>query len=1222
MFKKLGRFLLHPLMIRLFIAGIIFLIAWYAFPHLEWLGVSGSQKLPISLTLAVVVYIVLIIGWIQQTLSARAFEKGLKGQGASELAKAEEVERPELQELNRIFGQAIGELNEVKGESRIPGIGGMYALPWVLVLGPPAAGKTSALQFSPLRFTTLGRNVAGVGGTRNCTWWLSEELVVLDTAGRYSVRANDRDEWLRFLHLLREHRPDKPIHGAVVQVGIDTLLESDPAHLEETAHQLRERLQELILQLEVRFPVHLVFSKCDQLDGFTTYFEGLSREERDKPWGFHLDIDQLRPGELGETFARHYQAMLERLLPHQGSRINQLGNIEKRDQALAFPQEMSSRARMLSHFVSLIFEPRRNLDSPWLRSVMFCSALPSPPPPDGLRHRQFEALELQPPGSNPGQPLEGTYFLTGVYQEVQRLANLPLRLSRRGRHRRLMRLGLTTLCASLLAFLVSCYLGHDYVSRKAWIEEVTQRSAAIAEISRADIRTIAELDEVLSHLERLDELLNDRTIGGVSEPARTAYYHAIDYYFILPQRERLEKYLQKAASYSPQAPDADTVFINGFHALKSNYILRGETCKGMRPEGKDASQFMGRYFADLYEVRWREDNAITAKTPEQDSTAAEDEQSLQHNLNQIHERVHQFFADEQRSRLILDRTQKGLAKEAEKAMGRSPSASLFITLLGYEKDQLTPQTLLAQPIAKDNGIRQIYWQNGCNLIKDPGEQVEQWFGCVLPGASSKIEWEDTYKLQYQRAWASWLQQVSTDSRFPLAPHGANNGGDRSALLSAITTLNHLTGSSDTMLSQMLFRLGDTNECVQVSSQNSIPGGLSNSSTAQKANRTMGQIERAIDAVEKFDLCQQSMDPFCSLQKEFTRDSALKNAWILYEGRMTALSGELRDIHDNSNLHKQALELVKATMDSRGKLHEAGRARDDFFRELSQEAIWRGFEPATQSQMLQGWNQVNLSLLKLEKQIWQVLVRLAAPGLQDRWQVDVLDKWSATRMRAGEAPADVCVRYDAFRLNVLDPFIAEWLDPYYDSNRHRSCRLKMFNDASLPLCAPACSAITDFRDFRLSCQAGEGEAVPLVVTGFNVDSFASGVAEVRLDTGREIFSYDVFRNNTSTLRTPTTGHVTITLLSTNRREVIGDPIRLDSGLDPLVRSVIKGQRPGRIDENRLLLTIPASRIPIPNARAASITITFAEPLIKPGPAIRPTSEAELRSLHLPESVSCL
>src|SRR3984957_8042822 len=54
-----------------------------------------------------------------------------------------------------------------------------YDLPWYLIIGPPGAGKTTALVNSGLKFPLAADNavmaVQGVGGTRYCDWWFTGE---------------------------------------------------------------------------------------------------------------------------------------------------------------------------------------------------------------------------------------------------------------------------------------------------------------------------------------------------------------------------------------------------------------------------------------------------------------------------------------------------------------------------------------------------------------------------------------------------------------------------------------------------------------------------------------------------------------------------------------------------------------------------------------------------------------------------------------------------------------------------------------------------------------------------------------------------------------------------------------------------------------------------------------------------------------------------------------
>ena len=175
----------------------------------------------------------------------------------------------------------------------------LYELPWYMVIGNPAAGKSSAIYNSGLKFPfeeTHQKSVsAGLSGTRHCDWFFSTEGVLLDTAGRYSVYAEDHFEWLGFLNILKKNRSKAPINGLIVIVSIAELVSNSPEKSIKLAKNLRARIQDLTERLEVFSPVYLVFSKMDLIAGFTEFFECYEVSEFDQVWGATLPIQPMGP---------------------------------------------------------------------------------------------------------------------------------------------------------------------------------------------------------------------------------------------------------------------------------------------------------------------------------------------------------------------------------------------------------------------------------------------------------------------------------------------------------------------------------------------------------------------------------------------------------------------------------------------------------------------------------------------------------------------------------------------------------------------------------------------------------------------------------------------------------------------------------------------------------------------------------------------------------------
>ena len=94
----------------------------------------------------------------------------------------------------------------------------LYDLPWYLIIGPPGAGKTTALVNSGLKFPLAGDNpamaVPGVGGTRYCDWWFTDQAVLIDTAGRYTTQDFGRQSRPPQLARLSRHAGPEPSPAA------------------------------------------------------------------------------------------------------------------------------------------------------------------------------------------------------------------------------------------------------------------------------------------------------------------------------------------------------------------------------------------------------------------------------------------------------------------------------------------------------------------------------------------------------------------------------------------------------------------------------------------------------------------------------------------------------------------------------------------------------------------------------------------------------------------------------------------------------------------------------------------------------------------------------------------------------------------------------------------------------------------------------------------------
>ena len=91
--------------------------------------------------------------------AARELEKALGEQARQHALRARPDVADELVEVQAEFEKALATLKQSKAGGG--GASALYALPWYVIIGPPASGKSTALRSSELRFPYLSERTGG-----------------------------------------------------------------------------------------------------------------------------------------------------------------------------------------------------------------------------------------------------------------------------------------------------------------------------------------------------------------------------------------------------------------------------------------------------------------------------------------------------------------------------------------------------------------------------------------------------------------------------------------------------------------------------------------------------------------------------------------------------------------------------------------------------------------------------------------------------------------------------------------------------------------------------------------------------------------------------------------------------------------------------------------------------------------------------------------------------
>jgi type VI secretion system protein ImpL len=391
---------------------------------------------------------------------------------------------------------------ELKG-SRL-GARAFDSLPWYVLLGESGSGKSSALR-------NCGRGVAlgagpptkQAGQESRLGWALLDGAVVLDTPGPYTAQADeaDRAEWAELLTLLSRTRGHVALDGAVVAVAADTLLRSGAEELKAAAGLVRRRLDEAIRRTGVRFPVYVLVTRWDKVEGMSRFFECLPPKAWEQPVGGVSPPDGPAPAVFTEEIVDRLAARLGDL------RLTLLADPRLREvqrAVLLFPEETRALRAPLASYVGALCAPDPYRESAPLRGVYFASAHQEGKAVPGLLARLgFPEEELPAPAE------DRSLFLSGFFGDVvPRDRGLAAPTSRALTLRSLTEnLGLTAWVAACLLFGVVATV--SFTRNLSVLREVSREVP-----SRADLTGRLEADLVaVDRLRAAAERLRQRNAG-------------------------------------------------------------------------------------------------------------------------------------------------------------------------------------------------------------------------------------------------------------------------------------------------------------------------------------------------------------------------------------------------------------------------------------------------------------------------------------------------------------------------------------------------------------------------------------------------------------------------------------------------------------------------------------------------------------------------------------
>ena len=573
--------------------GIVSMTVWIFGSKLGFTGVT--DRIVIIVLILLTMPFALVIGYVSSRRAKKKEAAALEAANAAnepnavaQVAQKTAAPVGNFDDLNKSAEEVVQFLKSSNlGEG---GKDAVYGLPWYVVAGTPRAGKSSLVLGSNLNFQTLPSQRQSeqkfVRPTGNIDWRVTSDAVFIDTAGRYQSEGVDAEEWSAMLEAIKKYRPNRPLDGFLLAVNTEKILNADEREIEETAKVLRARLDDAMQRIKVRFPVYLVFTNADSIEGFRDSFSTSKNEGKTLVWGSTIPLEKSESA--AQMFDGEYEILHSSIMKRRLVRLSAPFPPVRQLRIFNFPLHFGSARRKLGAFVATLFRPNPFSENPFLRGFYFTAA--------PTRARGHGQAPPQP------QTVGETYFTERLFRDVV-LRDKDLVRTFQEQRQRPPILGwlLTGLAAfAILFFLVMA--GVSLLSNKQLLAEAGERGEKVLTIVKSDAgknpleKKEEDTRRELNATEDLRELLvklDDYERNGAPFKMRFGmysgnevyrknllpiYFSVIEQRFKAPTVRRVESELRKFSASNPvanpsQLSEKDEQMLGKYYDLLKAYLM-------------------------------------------------------------------------------------------------------------------------------------------------------------------------------------------------------------------------------------------------------------------------------------------------------------------------------------------------------------------------------------------------------------------------------------------------------------------------------------------------------------------------------------------------------------------------------------------------------------------------------------------------------------------------
>ncbi|MCF6204770.1 MAG: type VI secretion system membrane subunit TssM [Methylococcaceae bacterium] len=372
--------------VLLFLGFTISLVAvWWLGPKWEF---RGAFPLGSTLSRVLVTIFIFLIAAVGYGFYSRRKVKNLE----QEKLDAEEADaaRPYIEALE---GRLDDSLLLLKDNLKVKNF--LYKLPWYMVIGVEDSGKTSLVNRSGQKFelTTVTNASGKTDGIRrrrdavnlphDIDWWISHDAILIDPDGLLITQRPTADEtnsrlaerlWLHFIEWVGKTRNKRPLNGVILTIDFAKLASQQASDRKAYSTILRARLRETMEQLGTRLPVYVVLTKFDLIKGFDTFFQNISKSQRDEVFGITFTFDaKADDNDWLDELDVWYDKFISIINEESFDLMAKATTLRERENLFSFARELIGIKQALQEFLADVLESDPYSTPALVRGLYFTS---------------------------------------------------------------------------------------------------------------------------------------------------------------------------------------------------------------------------------------------------------------------------------------------------------------------------------------------------------------------------------------------------------------------------------------------------------------------------------------------------------------------------------------------------------------------------------------------------------------------------------------------------------------------------------------------------------------------------------------------------------------------------------------------------------------------------------------------------------------------------------